>query len=1499
MAALRARFEELATGKTHDLGAILTETLTAAVARKYACPVAGAPDATRVKWLAPTPGSPAPKDMARRKCNLSDIDLATRAALGNLVAQHLFFFAPPPAPPPVTVQLIVYELVSQNATNEQLCRIMHELVMVYMHRGIPDPVMAMTGALPDSFTADLLMAYRWNEATVALLIGNKPGAALHLDQPPTMIAGGGVAPIGPPNVPALFRRLKVAFNMDAMFEDMLAVFLRDTCRAPADPAQPPLRDYQNGAVQWMYLRERLVFHLQQTDHGFLYAGGILAPEPGMGKTRTTLAAIKLLDTALQEHDHEAPWARLPTLIIVPTPLLGEWIDENAKFFADDKELRIFLWYGADARVDAAAQLAAPSDYPGVSAFQAAYDVVLTTRDTFLSPVNRGGPPFTLPFRRLVIDEAQNYANADKSWWEGVYAYLQLHRKTAPPLSAWALSGTPFRNKAHDLLAQLYLTGYMPEHDAQVVMHVRNKPPRKGQKTPVPAWPPTMDTLVSWNIERYMRHIYVLKYGPDTMPLVKAKEKTIRHEFSVMERQVYDLIQKKVTGSAANRAYVFGTTDADGNVLKTASDFLVVQHLLRAVISFKLLPKAIYAKLRVLYAKTHKQEIPDELALPVSSRVEAVLKKINRILQKDPTARIVVFSQWLSPLVMVEQNLLLAHRDNHWESGVQTGFFTGVNTKKAATYGKAHKNVATAAAARKKAARKQREPASSSPPPPPAEKKKPVLSPAVPPVEKKRVTPQLIIPEVPPAEKKRTTPQLILPAVPAAPAQKREPVVVKPRVKRAQRDPAVVVALIRVAVERMGDILKEAATLGLDGQERIGLFADWQARDTAVARLARERIQLLVPGTFDDDYDELLHKADLYRAEAPTILYLPLAADTVDEMAARLGALRRAASPDERPALYADIREQDMLLIRLNIARNTQLAWGESDATMQAMLDRARDYLGKATELINRDTLAAIRATGLDHERAMVELIDGVARKLARLRTLAPEDERRRELAYGKIERRRHEMRDLAGPSETRTANAEVLMDIARSLFEEADEIMDLGLIDEDGDSDEADEEEEEEEDDHAFSGEEGDDDAESGEGDDDMDSVDLDTKTGITLGDDDDVDAHADDTNFVWLQEFDTAAPLHTFREKAAELAGFALFQQVLQTGNELLWIDPLNEPPVDMTRPLEPRRVLLLTDYLWHVLRALPYNEFRHERVRGLHNDFKSVTPSREFIYQVRHRILYYANAVALGDDFELGQDTTLAQQLWRLLETDVRKLLFINEGTRFLVDDLVEPATPAPRLAASLELRSFVFSSLGRELTVNTELSIGMFFRRLCLRHAALVPESGVVPAEPVPRKSTPKSERGLNRLLVCWDALSLAAQSTFYADVYLSTAADYVGGAFYKFEWSKAGANALITRVLTFQNTRNPVYLHRLSDRLARAIWPLLAAIGATANLTLDDLAVRLYNERLLVWANREPTHAARQEAGRHTVAVAGIWPDWITFMDQAWALFSDAEQLAWLA
>ncbi|WP_345954090.1 SNF2-related protein [Mucilaginibacter sp. PAMB04168] len=170
-----------------------------------------------------------------------------------------------------------------------------------------------------------------------------------------------------------------------------------------------LRPYQKAGYNW--------FHFLKDYH----FGGCLADDMGLGKTIQTLALLQK-----NKEDAEAIGATSTSLLIMPTSLIYNWINEAAKF---TPSLRMMVHTGAFR-------------YKSPDVF-GKYDVVVTTYGISRIDVELFKAFF---FDYVILDESQNIKNPSSKSYQAVKQLKSRHKLI--------LSGTPVENTVNDLWTQM-------------------------------------------------------------------------------------------------------------------------------------------------------------------------------------------------------------------------------------------------------------------------------------------------------------------------------------------------------------------------------------------------------------------------------------------------------------------------------------------------------------------------------------------------------------------------------------------------------------------------------------------------------------------------------------------------------------------------------------------------------------------------------------------------------------------------------------------------------------------------------------------------------------------------------------------------------------------------------------------------------------------------------------------------------------------------------------
>jgi superfamily II DNA or RNA helicase len=199
-------------------------------------------------------------------------------------------------------------------------------------------------------------------------------------------------------------------------------FVKETRGKPAAPSVPlglcaTLRPYQEEGVAWL---AGLVEH---------EAGGVLADDMGLGKTLQTITHVL--------REKQSGRAEHPTLIVMPTSLVGNWRREFKKFAP---ALEVVAFHGPKR----------------VSSGLATADVVLTSYPLLVRDLELLK---NQPYHLVILDEAQAVKNPRSLAARAVRELNARHRL--------CLSGTPIENNLEELwsLFDFLMPGFLGDADS--------------------------------------------------------------------------------------------------------------------------------------------------------------------------------------------------------------------------------------------------------------------------------------------------------------------------------------------------------------------------------------------------------------------------------------------------------------------------------------------------------------------------------------------------------------------------------------------------------------------------------------------------------------------------------------------------------------------------------------------------------------------------------------------------------------------------------------------------------------------------------------------------------------------------------------------------------------------------------------------------------------------------------------------------------------------------
>ena len=213
----------------------------------------------------------------------------------------------------------------------------------------------------------------------------------------------------------------LGFEAEGLLGSLLRGELSDRVEVSATPAgfAGELRPYQQRAVAWMELLERTGL------------GACLADDMGLGKTAMVLALVQAGKERKEGKEGKEGMSRrngkstLPTLVVCPTSVVGNWRREAEKFAPG---LKVAVHHGSGR----ARETEFSKQIEGA-------DLVITS----YSLVDRDRPTLSAArWARVVLDEAQNVKNPEAKQTRAVRA-LPAPRRIA-------LTGTPVENHLGEL-----------------------------------------------------------------------------------------------------------------------------------------------------------------------------------------------------------------------------------------------------------------------------------------------------------------------------------------------------------------------------------------------------------------------------------------------------------------------------------------------------------------------------------------------------------------------------------------------------------------------------------------------------------------------------------------------------------------------------------------------------------------------------------------------------------------------------------------------------------------------------------------------------------------------------------------------------------------------------------------------------------------------------------------------------------------------------------------
>ena len=187
----------------------------------------------------------------------------------------------------------------------------------------------------------------------------------------------------------------------------------------SDLLRTPLLEHQLDSLSLMQEKEDIL-------HGVNNYGGILADEPGLGKSLTALALVAGSLSATDTASNAV--GGISTLLIVPTSLLVPW-QEQIVTHIRPKGLSLYTFHGQHRTLSNVAH-----QNP---------HIVLTTYSTLVSDwASKESCLLQSHWYRVILDEAHYIKDRSTKRFKAISA-LKTHRR-------WCLTGTPLQNKIEDI-----------------------------------------------------------------------------------------------------------------------------------------------------------------------------------------------------------------------------------------------------------------------------------------------------------------------------------------------------------------------------------------------------------------------------------------------------------------------------------------------------------------------------------------------------------------------------------------------------------------------------------------------------------------------------------------------------------------------------------------------------------------------------------------------------------------------------------------------------------------------------------------------------------------------------------------------------------------------------------------------------------------------------------------------------------------------------------------
>jgi SNF2 family DNA or RNA helicase len=357
-----------------------------------------------------------------------------------------------------------------------------------------------------------------------------------------------------------------------------------------------LYEHQKEGVKWLLKQERK-------------GGGILSDEQGLGKTIQTIYLIKYSWKFKKKFQS--------TLIVVPTSLIDQWIEEIERFSG----YKVLKFHGSDRCFDSMRKEYYSDDIDD----RIQPLIVITTYGTLASTqsINECDPIFLWKWARVICDEAHELKNMSS---KKTKSFMKLYSK-----SLFFLTATPVQNNLKEFLTYIYLLTNDP--DIKILQK------RASKMSTVP------------KLQKYWDY-FVLRRTKNSIKRTNPEEKlppirylTRKIEFAPEEQEGYDILWNKFIEKFEDFSHHRTEENTHIHIFAALS-------LLRRFCDHSWLSGTKKQKKMLTRYLTGKKKG----YIPPSSKLKSVFRDMINLLKRDNDEGILIFSQWTSVLDIISHYL---------------------------------------------------------------------------------------------------------------------------------------------------------------------------------------------------------------------------------------------------------------------------------------------------------------------------------------------------------------------------------------------------------------------------------------------------------------------------------------------------------------------------------------------------------------------------------------------------------------------------------------------------------------------------------------------------------------------------------------------------------------------------------------------------------------------------------------------------------------------------